>query len=357
MAGGTSIEWTDETWNPIVGCDIVSPGCTNCYAMRMAARLEAMGVEHYAGMTRKVNGHSVWTGTIRSAPESILAAPLRWKRPRRIFVNSMSDLFHEDVPGAAIDQVFAVMALAPQHTFQVLTKRAGRMRMYLTEVDRERELSIADAIKTLARALHPLDLVARDNMIWRAPYGGCEPMLPLPNVWLGVSVEDQPRADERIHELLATPAAKRFISAEPLLGLIDIARFVPELLTPITEQVGAYAASGHEYLGTPIGLDWVIAGGESGPGARPMHPDWPRALRDQCAAAGVAFFFKQWGEWAPVSGRPGVVMASSDVAWPDGTIGRGSADLNGGLGVGISHVGKKTAGARLDGVEHRAFPA
>ena len=152
MADNTGIEWTDATWNPVVGCSIVSPGCTNCYAMQMAARIEKMQPEsHYAGTTKRVNGNAVWTGKVALAPDHILTAPLRWKKPRRIFVNPMGDLFHESIPDAWIDRVFAVMALAPQHRFQLLTKRAKRMREYCSDPATPFRVAKAmDAIKASA---------------------------------------------------------------------------------------------------------------------------------------------------------------------------------------------------------------
>jgi len=238
MADKTPIEWTEATWNPVVGCDIVSPGCTNCYAMKMAARIEAMGTApHYAGTTKKVatrggeaagrtgkkKGKAVWTGKVTAAPDHILTQPLRWTRPRRIFVNSMSDLFHEAVPDHLIDRIFAIMALTPQHTYQVLTKRSARMRTYLSASDRPRriydvvcDMVIGDELQVLllAPGIHDPGIAPTRLRVTLD-------LWPLPNVWLGVSAEDQTRADERIPDLLATPAAIRWVSAEPLLGPID----------------------------------------------------------------------------------------------------------------------------------------
>jgi protein gp37 len=234
----TSIEWTEATWNPVVGCTIATPGCTNCYAMRMAGRIEAMGTApHYAGTTRRAHGKTVWTGKLSLAPDTIVTAPLRRRRPTTYFVNSMGDLFHEDCPDEWIHRVFAVMAEAHQHTFQVLTKRAGRMHEYLSTHQKE----------------------------------------PLRNVWIGVSAERQKEADERIPLLLDAPAAVRFISAEPLLGPLNIRQYVLPTAT----------------LRSP--LDWVIVGGESGPRARPMDPTWVEKIRTQCDHTDAAFFFKQWG--------------------------------------------------------------
>lgn len=225
MAANSSIEWTESTWNPVVGCTILSPGCTNCYAMRLARRLEAMGQPKYAGTTRVSGGRPKWNGVVRVDEES-LRLPATWKAGRMIFVNSMSDLFHEAVPLEFIRQVFTTMSDTPQHTYQILTKRAERLR----------ELS--------------------DALEWPG------------NIWMGVSVESADY-EFRIDHLRRVAAKIKFLSLEPLLGPLD--RLNIE------------------------GIDWVIAGGESGPGARSVHADWVRSIRDQCIRAGVAFHFKQWG--------------------------------------------------------------
>lgn len=323
MAQNTGIEWTDATWNPLAGCKEVSPGCTNCYAAVMAHRLEAMGQDKYKGTTRKLaNGKVVWTGKISLAgdDDAVLTEPLRRKKPTRYFVNSMSDLFHEDVPDEFIDKVFAVMAMASEHTFQVLTKRPERMRDYL--------LSVQSDDKDMQRW-------ARFSWLAGSPcasnlFDECD--WPLPNVWLGVSVEDQQRADERIPLLLQTPAAVSFLSMEPLLGPVDIRRWVE------------YQNTGH-ILEDCIKLGWVIVGGESGPNARPMHPDWARSIRDQCQEAGVPFFFKQWGEWAECD------PSDEDVARePDKFVRWSTAALP------QKRVGKKAAGRLLDGREWNEYP-
>lgn len=223
----TSIEWTDATWNPVAGCTVITPGCTNCYAMRMAARLDAMGVEKYADLTRKSGDRYVWTGKLR-LDEASLEAPKAWRKPRKIFVNSMSDLFHVDVPEDFVARVWSVMEETPHHTYQILTKRPERMR----EVVTKRELPV------------------------------------LTNVWLGTSVEDGPVLS-RLDELRGVPAYLRFVSFEPLLGSVADADLT--------------------------GIDWAIVGGESGPRARPMLQEWVDEIRLRCAAAGTAFFFKQWG--------------------------------------------------------------
>ena len=304
MGDGTRIEWTDATWNPITGCSVVSPGCTNCYAMRLAGTR----LRHHptrAGLTTDSKAGPVWNGKVRFN-EPALLQPLQWKRPRMIFVCAHGDLFHEAVPDEWIDQVFAVMALCPQHTFQVLTKRAERMRGYMHSLSGRSWVVIAGRAR------------------WSAM-----PTI-LPNVWLGVSAEDQARAQERIPDLVGTPAAKRFVSCEPLLGPIDME----------TIDIG-------DSWGPGATLDWVIVGGESGKGARPMHSDWARSLRDQCAAAGVPFFFKQWGEWLPFEGHPieSVPRASFQATTCKET------------GQQWWLAGKRAAGRLLDGIEHNAMPA
>lgn len=290
----TAIEWTEHSWNPIVGCSLATPGCTNCYAMKMARRLERMGtVAHYAGLTKETKAGPVWTGKMVQAPEHVLLEPLRRRKPTTWFVNSMSDLFHEDVPDAWIDRVFAVMALCPQHTFQVLTKRAARMRAYMASAHER----IADAAMSAA----PVGLdISRSGIIWQ-PH--CLPSTsferwPLPNVWLGVSAEDQRRAEERIPDLLATPAAIRFVSAEPLLGPIDFDMLrVGDawMIGALTGIYGALPGNRGEKL------DLIIVGGESGKGARHMEDIWAESIQAQCAASGTAFFMKQMG--GPVKAR------------------------------------------------------
>ncbi|TGQ95374.1 phage Gp37/Gp68 family protein [Mesorhizobium sp. M8A.F.Ca.ET.208.01.1.1] len=382
MADKSSIEWTDATWNPIVGCSVLSPGCTHCYAMKMAARIEAMGsAKQYAGTTKKVNGNTVWTGKLALAPEHILTQPLRWARPRRIFVNSMGDLFHEDVPDEWIDRVFAVMALAPQHTFQVLTKRARRMREYMTrwpdgaarihhvkiaaidmffrsKIERKHWSTSDDDYqvvnKRISAALGMVGNWTTYTLRW-----------PLPNVWLGVSAERQQEADLRIPDLLATPAAIRFVSAEPLLGPIDFTSIC-------TGHYFIDALRGLKYHDAPDGvhgateqcakLDQIIVGGESGPDARPMYPQWPRWIRNDCSAAGTPFFFKQWGAWAPARltdcydtsrGRNGKPVAF--LVAQDGTV-HCFHETAGIEPQAMLLLGKKAAGRLLDGIEHNGMP-
>ena len=302
MADHTHIEWTDATWNPITGCRVVSEGCRNCYAMRLAGTRLAHHPSR-AGLTRQTaDGRHVWTGEVRLNAEW-LDQPLRWRRPRQIFVCAHGDLFAEGVPDEWLDKVFRVMARAPQHTFQVLTKRPKRMRDYLTR------------FKPAATG-HPEDpeghrpYITRDGVAASSREDG-SPLFhasegwPLPNVWLGVSVEDQATADARIPLLLETPAAVRWISAEPLLGPVDLYNGDPDprLDGHCATQtfIGDWWERGDDPKGPPRhGVDWVVVGGESGPGSRPMHPDWARSLRDQCAAAGTAFFMKQMAKKAPI---------------------------------------------------------
>ncbi|MCY4429228.1 MAG: phage Gp37/Gp68 family protein [Rhodospirillales bacterium] len=282
MADGTHIEWSDATWNPITGCSVVSPGCTICYAMKLAGR-RLKGHPSRRGLTDETKAGPVWNGKVRFN-EQWLNQPLRWRKPRRIFVCAHGDLFHPSVPMKWIDKVFAVMALTPHHQFQVLTKRPERMRDYLWRLQDSED-------GTIDWANAGVEIVGSeaDGFIDAAPW-------PLPNVWLGTSVEDQQRADERIHFLLDTPAAVRFISAEPLLGPIDLTRLRPPGYTWIDCLEGRY----HDGPSVSAGnarLHWVIVGGESGHGSRPMHPQWARDIRDQCVAAGVPLHFKQHGNW------------------------------------------------------------
>lgn len=259
MGSRTGIEWTDATWNPIRGCTRVSEGCRHCYAERVAARFS--GPEQpYEGLAVMRNGEPRWTGEVGFIAEH-LEDPLKWRSPKRVFVNSMSDCWHPAVSDEWLDKIFAIMARCPQHTFQILTKRPQGMLNYFTDPSRVDRIEKRAGVEVRTR--------------W-----------PLPNVWLGVSTENQAAADERIPLLLITPAHVRFISAEPLIGPIAL---------------GPYIYARFQQEPWRKDLHWVIVGGESGPGARPMHPHWAVALRGQCRSAGVAFFFKQWGEWAPIT--------------------------------------------------------
>lgn len=313
------IEWTEATWSPVIGCTKVSPGCKHCYAEREVE-------------TRwSKNPKSIWYGRsftdVLCRPEAIAGAgsPLRWRKPRRIFVCPRADLFHPDVPAKFIADVFGVMAATPQHTYQVLTKRSERM---LNMLGAGRMGAFDDAVEEC------MAMYTDTPLTW-----------PLPNVHLGVSIENQPTADDRIGELLQTPAAVHWVSAEPLLGAVDLRPWLhPE---GRCNECGEWICIQRESSGCKCGveptlnrdglIDWLVAGGESGPNARPMHPDWARALRDQCDAAGVPYLFKQWGEWAP-----GGCGEYSQHKWTDGS---------------VSHrAGKHRAGRLLDGALHDAYP-
>jgi len=260
-----------------------------------------------------------------------LDEPLKWKKPRRVFVCSMGDLFHEDVPFGFVDRVFAIMALTKQHTFLVLTKRPIRMRQYIDGLTLQR---ICEAAPLGLTDIQVADLRAyvRDNF-------------PLPNVWLGVTAENQQRADERIPILLQIPAAVRFVSVEPMLGPINLTRIVYDRQTIIDSLNGLHGWPLPHTDGPK--LDWVICGGETGPGARPMHPDWVRSLRDQCQAAGVPFFFKQWGEFAPSYDAE---LYSEYWVTYDGDFGEfEKCDPTASIAACMDKVGKKQAGRILDG--------
>ncbi|MEE9499626.1 MAG: phage Gp37/Gp68 family protein [Nitrospinaceae bacterium] len=354
MAGKSKIEWTDATWNPVSGCKKVSAGCKNCYAKREWPR-HSRPKGAYAG--RKFED-------VACHPER-LRKPLSWQKPQMVFVNSMSDLFHDAVPDEFIDRVFAVMALTPQHTFQILTKRAERMREYLGEFaaslerrepkDVERAMAMVMPIVGYSQRIKKLSLeyeaIAASFM-----------KLPLPNVWMGVSVENQATADARIPELLATPAAVRFVSYEPALGPVDF----ESLNIRAGRYLDAFTCDYHDgdgevIAGPPSGhgpIDWIICGGESGGNAkspaRPMHPDWARSVRDQCQAAGVPFFFKQWGSWAPQYHVGEHEQALLKLADPKEPI--VMADLKKLHPVNMRKVGKKAAGRLLDGREWNEMP-
>lgn len=348
MAEHSKIEWTDATWNPITGCSIKSPGCIHCYAMRLAgSRLR--GHPSRKGLTKASKAGPVWTGEVRFN-EYWLTQPLGWKTPRMVFVCAHGDLFHENVPDEWIDRVLAVMALCPQHTFQVLTKRAERMHTYLSG-DRFAEAHASERIGYAAMEIMDglAHVHAEAGVIAASLIHGPTPKVPgviwprpekwpLPNVWLGISAERQQEADERIPHLLATPAAFRFVSAEPLLGPIDMSR------------VNTCAATGGYSTTQFIALDWIIVGGESGDGARPMHPNWARSLRDQCLVADVPFFFKQWGEYAPMPIEHPIERGTVKVRGCR----RRAVDM--GNGFAMVKFGKKAAGRTLDGVKHDAWP-
>ncbi|WP_420406945.1 DUF5131 family protein [Hoeflea sp.] len=360
----TKIQWTGRTWNPIAGCDIVSPGCRNCYAMRDAHRLahnpNPKVAAKYAGTTKLVKGKPVWTGRVNVADDDTLLLPLRTRKPTTWFVNSMSDLFHGNVPDEVIDRIFAVMALCPHHTFQVLTKRSARMREYLR--NKGIPSRIAEIIRDVGYAGGVSDIhveACADSVCYEGETGEW----PLINVWLGVSAEDQTRADERIPDLLATPAAIRFVSAEPLLGQMDLRRWLPA-----TGGASLASSRSTSASATPC-LDWIIVGGESKAGSRPMHPDWARSIRDQCASAGVPLFFKQWGDWLPWAPEHGPSWKAQNGDSEDGlALFPDDMDKDRKWDSGLwaipeelehfafQKVGTKKAGRLLDGVEHNGMP-
>ena len=358
MSDRSSIEWTDATWGPTLGCTRVSDGCTGCYAIRTAHRLAANpdpGISaDYAGLTERRADRLDWTGQVRMLPHR-LELPLHWRKPKRIFVDSQSDLFLTEVSTDFLARVWAVMALSGRHRYQILSKRAGRMRATLSSPGFVTAVSAhATALITSRRwARWQLDLDGQpagegwtsaptpDGNLWQPPW-------PLPNVHLGVSVEDQRWAHIRIPPLKQTPAAVRWISAEPLLGLVDLTA---------AERHRGRTGGGPRLLD---GLDWVVAGGESGPGCRPAHPDWFRSLRDQCAAGGVAFAFKQWGGWAP---HPPDQPADARSVWvhpqtgamPDPAQRPALSPVPGAV---VMRAGpKKRNGRLLDGVLHEGQPA
>lgn len=371
MSAHSAIEWTDASWTPIRArhvdesgkvrfghhCEHVSEACRYCYAERMNLRL-GTGLPFKPGNLYHADRQQRAAAAKAKLflDPKILHWPLHWKRPRKIFVCSMTDLFADFVPDDWIDQMFAVMALSPQHTFQVLTKRPARMKAWFEErwqgtpaqkigglhIPAGGETGRRNQIEAACEPfLNELGLVdTDDDSLWTAD-GSCKAMQwawPLPNVWIGVSVEDQKTADERIPLLLSTPAAMRFISAEPLLAPVDIT------------SIARRSAAGYmrPLDGRFNTINWVIAGGESGPHARPSNPEWFRSLRDQCAGAGVPFFFKQWGEWA---WAPELLNFDEARKHACGRLHQMHSD-----GRTCVRVGKKAAGRQLDGREHSEFP-
>jgi protein gp37 len=370
----SAIEWTDETWNPTLGCTVVSEGCRNCYAARESIRL-AGRFPHYEGLAEmrgvREGRRAVFTGEVQLMPDR-LEQPFHWRKPRRVFVDSMSDLFHPTVPDDFIDHVFAVMALSPLHTFQVLTKRPERMAAYLQHFYERATLpppslfishgtaAIQDYLseRFFLFAEESERLAKIHDAGWKKHVGGVFGILP--NVWLGTSVEDQAAADERIPHLLRTPAAVRFLSCEPLLGPIEL--FGMGRAATLCPACGLKYDHDFDVGGTGCrGLDWIIVGGESGPHARPMHPEWARCLRDACRAAGVSFFFKQWGEFRPFDRdrldgsslvkedgtcveRARVLQRRGDTEFFEDLIDRGHPYWS-----RMVRVGKKRAGRLLDG--------
>jgi len=387
--GEAGISWTDETWNPIRAryweiqnngsgrerlgwhCEKVSAACKHCYAEAMNLRL-GTGLDYKPGNLFREEKRGFCNGEAEVfLDEKMLLSPLHWRKPRRIFTSSMTDIFGGWVKDEWLDRIWAVMALCPQHTFLPLTKRPKRMRYYMTRPHRPGQFItiLDDGTRIDTPSAHICVRSAMCDLLPKAPpqaldfaakwaddhYPDGDGFLrrwPLPNVWPGVTAEDQATANERIPDLLATPAAKRFVSIEPILGQIDLTKIqtvingnsgVKNALTGDFWIPGCGSISSTTLRGGPK-LDWVICGGESGPKARPSHPNWYRSLRDQCAAAGVPFFFKQQGNWAFCDGWEEWVPEPEPRIhiWPDGEM--------------SALVGKKCAGRLLDGRLHNEFP-
>lgn len=364
----TSIEWCHrpgtipETWNPTTGCNKVSPGCKFCYAEVMHRRLRKMQPKKYF--------RPFLAGAYPYEPA--LEIPLKWKKPRTVFVDSMSDLFHENIPFDYIDKVFAVMAMTPQHTYQICTKRADRMHEYMTKRFDMGEIERLDLVQEFFTKLVGDGGYPELPWVWEN-YGKDDdgldqggdwiydaPEVPfLPNVWLMVTVEDQKRAQERIPLLLDTPAAIRGVSMEPLLEKVSLVLnypIGPELQWTMYHDVlqGSEWSYDIESKGPAKKLDWVVVGGESGRKARVPHPDWFRSIQNHCKIAGVPFFFKQWGEWCfvAVAGEEyneGNGYVTNDIFVHPET---GKSSYN----VIMQRLGKKGSGDLLDGVTYKEFP-
>jgi len=316
MADNSKIEWCHATVNAISGCTPISPGCTNCYAMRAGG----LNRPHHPsnGLTTLTRAGHVWTGAVR-LNDAWLRRPLTWQKPRRIFWNAHGDAWHESVPVEWIDRELAVAALTPHHRHLFLTKRSTHMRRYFEDPSTPER--ILDQCKDLG------GLPRR----WQ---------WPLPNVWLGVSVEDQARAEERIPDLLDTPAALRWLSCEPLLGPVDLTFLKTGLFKGAGSLEGRTVQRITNCLSRADGIKWAVVGGESGHGARPMHPAWPVSLLDQCEEAGIPFLFKQWGEYS--AHDMGTEDPRSIALDPDH--------------VEYTRVGKTRAGRRLHGRLHDGYP-
>lgn len=337
------MSWWGKSWNPILGCTKCSPACDHCYAERLHTQRHKAKL---AGAPMPLC-YAEPFDKVRFLPERTWD-PLRWRKTQRVFVGNMTDIFHPDVPDGWLDEIFEIMAHSPQHTFILCTKRPKRMEQYINDV-------------------------INSGMTWREGLTG----RPLPNVWLGTTIWDQPSADDRIPILLSTPAAKHYVSYEPALGPVDLGPGLDsswrrcrtcgaEALALMDSPECGCADPNYAEPGEPVAdwvslpaLDWVICGGETGPGARPMHPDWPRALRDQCQAAGVPFFFKQWGEWGPLEGSH--AGAPTPVCYYDesivGTIPGWQSGISSGGQAHMARVGTRRAGRVLDGRTWEEVPA
>lgn len=352
MTDKTKIEWADATVNPMPGCSPVSEACVNCYARAMAVRQKAMGTKGYEDLT---DSKGRWTGKTAWLPER-MEKVLRWRKPRRIFWNSMGDTFHGANSNEQIAAMFGVMAATPHHTHLVLTKRIERALEWFGWITR---ISVDNDIWTECHAHALATEPGMDGPIHLKSEEAPGRPWPLPNVHLGVTVENQKRADERIGELLRCPAAVHFVSAEPLLSQIVFGEDTPEgfydwLTGAVETGTGSVKPDGAP------SISQVIVGGESGPGARPTHPSWVRLIRDQCQAAGAAFYFKQWGGWAPCpgedwhglgpAGKPPQLVIGSDGKTHGGWLGKVDTEEKEAEGWRtVQRIGKKAAGRELDG--------
>lgn len=344
----SKIEWTNETWNPIIGCSKVSEGCKNCYAEKMAGRLSNIPSTHQNykevvrwGQSVKTDmyyGLQKWNGKTHLI-ESVLEKPFHWRKPRMIFVCSMGDLFHESVPFWWIDKVFAVILANPHHTFQILTKRPERMLEWFNYKNtswKNEGMQGPERIRYQAYAQFGAKVEYDNGDYW-----------PLKNLWIGVSAENQEQANKRIPVLNAIPAQVKFVCLEPLLSRIDLNKSLGHTLK-------------HHAGGLKNCLSWVIVGGESGPKARPMHPDWVRSIRDQCKDAEVPFFFKQWGEWRESVnqdfGRYHKWQWITPSGITDDCMGRNLINNHEWNTKLMFRSGKKKAGNLLDGKTYQEFP-
>lgn len=323
----TKINWTDETWNPIIGCSKISIGCDNCYGEKMAHRLANINTTSY--YLHVVKGSNYGTPMAQTYPkwngrthfvESQLEKPGKWKKPRKIFVCSMSDLFHEDNSFDDILRVWDVMCENPRHIFQVLTKRPERMLEFYKWLGARCKNDGLDSVPSSSP--DPLDYISTPD-----------------HIWIGVTTENQEMANKRIPVLFEVPAKTRFVSCEPLLGAIDFSEIRAGVGLTYHALKGEALSLGEKYYDGPK-ISQLIVGGESGPKARPMHPYWVRSLRSQCESAGVPFFFKQWGEWHESDLQENKGWKTH--LWPDGKL--------------MYKMGKKKAGELLDGIEYKEFP-
>lgn len=356
----TKIEWCEETWNPIVGCTKISPGCDHCYAERMAKRLKAMS-EKYDGKgsdtlhrsatgpyAEVISAKGTWNG-FTSFVKSAMEKPLHWKTPRKIFVCSMGDLFHESALIRWIDMIIAMAALVPKHIFIILTKRPEKMFDYF-------KASKDDLIERWGDACYEIGVSDKNDDIDSPPcwiHNRLQDEWPMNNLWLGVTAENQEQANIRISILLEIPAVKRFVSVEPMLGPIDFYDIQKgNEFYHALKGFGDISGSNGHFGGTK--LDWVICGGESGPGARLMHPDWVRSLRDQCQNAGTPFFFKQWGEWVPED-QASKPLYEKYLTMPINNWPKHLPQDPHGQKL-FFKAGKKAAGSTLDGEKFKEYP-